>query len=86
VNTIEIMNDELYKNKIRIPLKRLELLSYIAGAVIILGAIVFYPEVLAIVPWIVRVYIVVLGLYLVAQGVYLRKLRARCEKPKIPEG
>ncbi len=65
------------KNKLWKLIKRLEILSYIAGIASILAAIIFYPEVLAIVPWAVRVYLAILGLYLVAQGIYLRKLRGR---------
>lgn len=74
------MNDEPHRNRIRNLIKRLEILSYIAGAASVLAAIMFYPQVLSIVPWAGGVYLVILGLYLVAQGMYLRKLRALYEK------
>jgi len=70
------MNDEPYRNRIQKLIRRLEILSYIAGAATILAAIMFYPQILSIVPWAGGIYLVILGLYLIAQGIYLRKLRA----------
>ncbi len=78
------MNNEPYRSKIQKLIRRLEILSYIAGAATMLAAIMFYPQVLPIVPWAGGVYLVILGLYLVAQGIYLRKLRALYEKT-LPE-